>query len=142
IRGREAEGLVKRSAGGPGLAGRDPFAVDGVESAGVEDLLRLLVSDFEEITAEVQPVGRAMRVAGPREWLNDDLVNGEQLLRGVAGVVVVEPHGPRRLRSPGERGQGEGEEEGAHGESLLNARTRGTHGPRHFIARRRPGTSF
>ena len=62
---------------------------------------------------EVRPVGRPIRVAGPRERFDDDAVGAEVLLGGRAGVEVVEAHRARRIGGARRGGSTDEDQHGA-----------------------------
>ncbi len=67
---------------------RFPLTVDRRKPARVQDA-PLRVAHLEEILPQVGAVDRLVGIAGPLERLDDDPIEAEYLLLGVAGMVVI-----------------------------------------------------
>jgi hypothetical protein len=87
------------------LAGGLPLAVNAGEAAGIDHSIGGAIQHLEVVLPEIALVNPAIERAGPRA-LQDNAIEREVLLRGHAGVDIVQPQSPRARDLGGNLGGG------------------------------------
>jgi hypothetical protein len=95
----KAEGFVKGAVQLLRFVGRFPFAINGTETAGIEEAIAGAVAKFEEVLAEVRFVDGLVAVSRPRARFETDAIQAEEFLRSMASMEIVEAHGLWRFLS-------------------------------------------
>ena len=121
---REAQRLLERPVRLRGLGRGHPLAVDRRIAARVKDAAGR-VAHLETVLAEIGVVDRPRRAARPRQRLDHDAVDGEDLGALASGVREIEPH-RRRLRGWRRKHRKGGEQDCETGEQAAAAHVSGS----------------